>query len=125
MNVQFLVQNGQPEYAVLPVSEYLELLKKAEMMEDVTDYDKANAELASGEDELVPEQVADALLDGDNPIKVWRNFRGLSQLELAERISRSQSYVAKLESGQRKGSLEVFKAISAALGVDVDDLICV
>jgi DNA-binding XRE family transcriptional regulator len=125
MNVQFIEQNGKPEFAVMPVSEYWDLLKKAEMLEDVTDYDKAKAELASGEDELVPEHVADALLDGDNPIKVWRNFRGLSQFELAERISRSQSYVAQLESGRRKGSIEVYRAIAAALRVDVDDLIFV
>lgn len=123
MNVQFIEQDGHPEYAVLPVSEYWELLKKAEMLEDQAAYDNAKAELASGKDELVPERVVDALLDGDNPIKVWRNFRGLSQFELAKRISKSQSYVAQLESGQRKGSIEVYRAISTALDVDVDDLI--
>ena len=123
MNVQFIEQNGHPEYAVLPVSEYWELLKKAEMLEDEAAYDNAKAELASEKDELVPERVVDALLDGDNPIKVWRNFRGLSQFELAKRISKSQSYMAQLESGQRKGSIEVYRAISTALDVDVDDLI--
>ena len=53
MSVQIIKNNSQPEYAVVPIADYEDLLKKAEMLDDVVAYDRAKAELANGEDELV------------------------------------------------------------------------
>ncbi len=54
----------------------------AEMLADVRDYDAAVERIAAGE-ELVPAEVVYALLDGGNPIRVWREYRGLNQVQLA------------------------------------------
>jgi hypothetical protein len=54
----------------------------AEMLEDIHDYDAAVQALKDGE-ELVPSEVVYALLEGANPIRVWREYRGLTQGALA------------------------------------------
>jgi hypothetical protein len=48
-----------------------QLLEDAEMLQDVQDYDAAMQAIADGE-ELIPSEVVNALLDGENPIRVWR-----------------------------------------------------
>jgi protein-S-isoprenylcysteine O-methyltransferase Ste14 len=49
------------------------------MLQDVLDYDKAKAALELDEDELIPSEVIYAILDGGNPIKIWHEYRGMSQ----------------------------------------------
>ena len=84
MSVQLILKEGQPEYAVLPYDVYLRLVEDAEMLADVRDYDAAMERIAAGE-ELVPAEVVYALLDGGNPIRIWREHRGMSQSEMCIR----------------------------------------
>jgi DNA-binding XRE family transcriptional regulator len=98
------------------------LVEDAEMLADVRDYDASLAAVAGGE-ELVPAEVVYTLLDGANPIRVWREHRGLSQGELAAKAGISPSYLSQLESGKRDGTTEVLSAIAAVLEVAIDDLI--
>ena len=72
MTVQIIRQGKKPEWAVIPYDTYLELVEKAEMLQDVQDYDSAKAALERGDEELIPSAVVYAILDGENPIKVWR-----------------------------------------------------
>jgi DNA-binding XRE family transcriptional regulator len=123
MNTQIIERDGKPEWAVLPYETYLELVEQAEMLQDVQDYDAVKAALAQREEELIPSQVVYALLNRENPIKVWRVYRGLAQAELAERAGVSIPYLSQLETGKRKGSLEVLNKISRALDLSLDDLV--
>ncbi len=84
--IQFIQRDGKPEWAVLPYEEYLELLEQAEMLEDIREFDAAKSALEKGEDELIPAEVVYAILDGENPIKVWREYRGLTQQQLADAV---------------------------------------
>ncbi|MBK7216455.1 MAG: helix-turn-helix transcriptional regulator [Candidatus Promineofilum sp.] len=122
MSVQLILKEGQPEYAVLPYDVYLRLVEDAEMLADVRDYDEAMERIAAGE-ELVPAEVVYALLDGGNPIRIWREHRGMSQSELATRAGISASYLSQLESGKRDGTMDVLQGIAVALGVVLDDLV--
>jgi DNA-binding XRE family transcriptional regulator len=122
MNVQVIEKNGQPEWAVLPYSSYLKLLEDAEMLADIGDYDAAKAALAQGE-ELVPSEVVYAILDGGNPIKVWREYRGLNQQQLAQAAGLSASYLSQIESGKRNGTTEALTAVAQALNLTIDDLV--
>lgn len=63
------------------------------MLADVRDYDAAMERIAAGE-ELVPAEVVYALLDGGNPIRVWREYRGLNQVRLAAKVGISASYLS-------------------------------
>jgi DNA-binding XRE family transcriptional regulator len=123
VSVQIIEKNGQPEWAVLPYEEYQRLLEEAEMLQDIRDYDEIKLALASGTEELIPSEVTYALLDGDNPIRVWREYRGLTQQQVATQAGISKPYLSQLESGQRKGTTEVLSAIAKALNISLDDLV--
>ena len=122
MTVQVIKQGDKPEWAVIPYDEYQKLLEKAEMLQDVQDYDSAKMALEEGKEELLPESFVNELLAGANPVKLWREYRGLTQKVLAGAAGISVPYLSQLESGKRKGSLEVLSAIAAELGVTLDDI---
>lgn len=121
-NIQLIERDGKPEWAILPYEEYLKLLEQAEMLEDIRDYDAAKAELENGKDELIPSEVVEALLDGENPIKVWREYRGLTQQQLADTAGISKPYLSQIETAKRKGTMDILSAIAKALNVSLDDL---
>lgn len=124
MTVQIIERNGKPEWAVIPYEEYQRLIEESEMLQDIQDYDEAKAAIAGGE-ALVPSEVTYAILDGQNPIKVWRDYRGLTQHQVADKAGISKPYLSQLESGQRKGTTEVLIAVAKVLGVDLADVVTV
>jgi len=122
MNVQVIARDGNPEWAVIPYGEYQELLTSAEMLQDIQDYDLAMQRIADGE-ELIPSEITYAILDGANPVRVWREYRGLTQQVLADQAEISTSYLSQIESGKRTGTAAVLSRLAAALNLDIDDLI--
>jgi len=122
-NIQLIERDGKPEWAVLPYEEYLKLLEQSEMLEDIRDYDAAKAAIERGEDELIPAEVVFAILDGENPIKVWREYRGLTQQQLADKVKISKPYLSQIETGKRTGKTEILSAIAKALDVSLDEVI--
>ena len=123
MSAQIIENNGVPEYAVVPIADYRALIEKAEMLDDVAAFDNAEATLAAGEDELVPSDIVDSLLDNVNAVKVWREYRGMSQAALADAARLSQAYIAQIETGKREGRIDAYRAIASALEVNIDDLV--
>ena len=63
-------------------------------LSDVRAYDRAKQRLAAGEDELIPAEVANRLIDGENKIRVWREYRGMFGKELAENRARCAVHLA-------------------------------
>lgn len=55
-------------------------------------------------------------------IAYYREKRGFSQRELAEKIGVSQSAVAHYEVGSNKPRIETLFRIAQALGVEISDL---
>ncbi len=121
MSVQVIEKEGQPEWAVIPYGEYKNLVQAAEAFDDIRAYDEAKQRLVNGE-ELIPAEVTFALLDGENPIRVWRTHRELTLQALADRVEISKPYLSQLESGKRRGSTDVLGRIAQALDVSLDDL---
>lgn len=100
------------------------LYDQAESAQDLADADNALGELARGEDELIPAEVVDRLLDGEeHPLKIFREYRGLTQEALGRNANVGKSYICQIEAGNKTGSVTVLKALAAALRVDVDDLV--
>lgn len=89
---------------------------------DLAAFDRAKAALASGEDELVPAPFAHRLLDGEAPLRVYRDLRGLTQAALAERAGVGRVTIAEIETGRKRGSIATLGRLAAALGVSIDDL---
>jgi DNA-binding XRE family transcriptional regulator len=122
MSVQVIERDGKPEWAVIPYEEYERLVEEAKMLQDVRAYDEAKKAIAEGE-ELVPSGVTYAILDGGNPVRVWREHRGLTQQQLAEAAGISVPYLSQIESAKRRGSAEVLAAIAKELGLSLDDIV--
>ena len=122
MSVQIIAKDGRPEWAVLPYAEYEALFEAAEMLSDMQAYDDAKARMAAGE-ERIPAEVTFALLDGANPIAVWRKHRRMTQQSLAAQAGISKAYLSQLEAGKRSGATEVLLRLASALRVDLDDLV--
>jgi hypothetical protein len=67
--------------------------RQEKILQDIRDYDVIKAAIERGEEELIPAEVVYAKLDGDNPIKVWREYRGLTQQQLARAAGISTPYL--------------------------------
>jgi DNA-binding XRE family transcriptional regulator len=122
MSVQVIKKDGKPEWAVIPYDEYERLVEEAEMLQDVRAFDEAKQAIAEGE-QLIPGEVTYAILDGFSPVRAWREYRGLTQQQLAEAAGISVPYLSQIESGTRKGSAEVLAAIAKALELSLDDIV--
>jgi DNA-binding XRE family transcriptional regulator len=123
MNVQVIEKEGRPEWAVLPYAEYQRLLERLEDLQDALDADRILARVARGEEELVPAEVVERLLQGEPPLRVWREHRGWTQQQLASAAGVTQSMVTMIETGRRKGQADTLKRLAAALRIDLDDLV--
>ena len=113
--------NGD-QMAVIPLTEYERLVEAAEDLADVRAYDEAMRRLASSEDELVPADIVNRILDGENALRVWREYRGLTVKQLAEKAGVSAPFVSQIETGQRDGSIETMRKIADVLKLSLDDL---
>ena len=89
---------------------------------DVRLYDASKRRHASSEDEAVPAEFAKRLIAGENPVRVWREIRGLPAKEIARMSSIKAPYLSQIETGKRDGTLGVMARIADALGVTLDDL---
>lgn len=95
-------------------------MKAKETLEDVLAFDQA---VADDNEDLVPHAVVGRLIEGENPIRVWRDHRGLTQEELSERAGIRKAYLSQIENGKRTGSAKVLVALAEALGVAIEDLL--
>ena len=124
MKPQIITNSDQePAFAVIPYDEYQALMERLEWLEDLRDGKAFAEKLARGEEEVIPVEVVERLVDGESPVKVWREHRGLTQEDLGEQVGLSGSYLSQIESGKREGTVKVYAALARALGVDVDDLV--
>lgn len=68
-------------------------------------------------------ELADVLTGVGPRLKDLRRDRGLTLTQLAERTGISLSTLSRLESGQRKPTLELLLPLAKAHGVQLDDLV--
>ncbi len=107
---------------VLAIEDFEQLCAAAEDVADIRAYDRAKERLEAGTDEMIPAGFGDRILGGESPVRVWREYRGLSIKQLAASASISAAYLSQIEGGSRNGSLSTMKALAKGLSLDVDDL---
>ena len=125
MNVRFQ-KTPRGEIAIMPRKEYEALVvKAAEADEDAGTarlVARARGEIAAGAP-LLPKHVIDRLAKGDNPVRVLREWRDVTQLYLSFKTKLSQSYISDVETGRRKGAAAALRRIADALKVPLDLLV--
>lgn len=123
MNHQIITTPAGERLVLLPETEFNRLTEAADSVADAATYDEAKRKLAAGEEELLPADMVGRLIAGENPVRVWREHRGLTASALAERAGLAQGYVSQVETGKRAGTVDTMKKIASALGVSIDDLV--
>jgi DNA-binding XRE family transcriptional regulator len=118
MSIERIERDGA-RYVLIPEDEFQRLQDALEDLQDIQAYDRAK----STPQEFIPVAVVDRLIDGESPIRVYREYRGLTQEQLAARAGIAKPFLSQLETGARKPSVETAKALAAALEVDLDDLV--
>lgn len=119
--IEKITRNGR-EFAVLPMEQLKKLIDDAEMLADVKAYDEAMARIASGEEELIPFEITKRRLSGESSVKIWREYRGLTQEGLAKASGVSRSMIAAIEAKHKTGGVATLKKLAGALRVDLDEL---
>lgn len=118
------------EFALIDIVEFTDLLERAiANMEDGLDDDdrttvaEAGAVRADPNEEFIPAEFANRLIDGESPVRVWRDYRGMTAAALAAAAGISQGYLSEIETGKKPGSVDKVKKIADELGVLIDDLV--
>jgi ribosome-binding protein aMBF1 (putative translation factor) len=119
MTTEIITKNGK-NYAVIPYEFYQQLMKDAEMLADIKAYDDVKHQ----SEENFPASVVDSIfLQEENPIKVYREYRNLSILKLAEKTNINIDKLAEIENDISLAEEEELKIIAEILRVDFDMLI--
>ena len=111
------------ETVTIPKAEYDRLRALEEDFADIQTALAVKARLATGEEELIPAAVVDRLLDWEPPLRVWREFRNLTQSELARASGVNRVQIVDIEADRNSGSVRTLRRLADALVVTVDDLI--
>ena len=123
MSAQTIVSPNGDRLIVLPEAEYLNLVDAADENLDREAVRAYRRRVETGEEEPLPSGLVDRILSGENPIRVWRQHRGLTIQAVADSAGITQAYLSQLETGQRRNpELNVMLAIAEALRVTIEDL---
>lgn len=98
------------------------LLEAAEDLGDIEVDHRIKADIAAGREELIPSAFADRIIDGESPLRVYREYRGLTQAALAAASGVNRVQIAEIEAGRKSGSVETVRKLAQALDVTLDDL---
>ena len=104
-------------------AEYERLCALEEEFADIQAALSVEARIASGDEELIPAQVVDRLLDQESPLRVWREYRALSQAALARASGVNRVQIVDIEAGRNSGLVHTLRKLADALRIAVDDLI--
>lgn len=120
---QIIVTPSGERMVVLPEADYEALVERLEDAEDIASARAVLERIARGEEEMIPSEFVERLIAGENPITVWREYRGLTISALAEKAGLSQSYLSQIEAGKREGRVSVLRRLARVLSVDLEDLV--
>jgi len=125
MNVRFQ-KTPKGEMAILPRKDYEKLVARAaEADEDAGTarlVARARKDVSAGAP-LLPKEIVDRIAGGESALKVLREWRGLTQVQLSSRTDVSQSHISDIESGRRIGTPSTLRSFAVALKVPLDLLV--
>jgi DNA-binding XRE family transcriptional regulator len=134
---KIVTRDGEPDEVILSYADWREIvaqLREAggddsdEDAEDVAAVAAARAadtefaarvaaERGSPVEVTVPLQVVKAKLDGAHPLKAWREYRGITQTELASRSGVARDLIAQIETHKKQGSVTTLDRLARALSI--------
>ena len=116
---QVIKKNDLPEFVVLPYKEYEKIIRSLEDKEDIKEIEEFHSEGKN----TIPYRFLQDITKGKNSVKVFREYRKVSQAQLAKNIGVSRQYICQIENNERNGTSKIIKKIAKILDVDIDLLI--
>jgi DNA-binding XRE family transcriptional regulator len=116
MTIQTTITPDGEHLVTMTADEYQDLI-------DARDAEAALRAVSAGTLQTLTGADVDAYLAAATPLAFWRKHRGFTQTEIAALAGVSQPYLAQLESGQREGSVSVYRRLARHLRVSVDELL--
>lgn len=108
------------EVAILPREEYEALVALVAEAEEDEGTARAIDRGLGDNEPTFPKAVVDRLVNGENPVRVFREWKSMTQVDLATATELSQGHISDIESGRRTGTAAALRAIADALGVPLD-----
>ena len=69
-----------------------------------------------------PAEIANRIFAGENPVRVFRKWRGLTARVLAQKSGISVRHLSDIENGRRAPSHEARARLAAALDIEAEDI---
>jgi mRNA interferase RelE/StbE len=95
----------------IPKFDYAAFVSAKQDLEDIITFDRAINDTGDS----LPHQFMFRLIEGDNPLSVFRNWRGNNQSQLARISEVNRVQIADIESGRKTGSVKTLKKLAGAL----------
>lgn len=100
--------DGKP-YVLVPMHDYRRLVNGSGVPQDHGN---------------LPDHILDQLTAGQtHPVKLLRQYRGMTQVDLATASGLSRPYLTEIETRKKNGSIAAMQVLAAALNVPVGILL--
>ena len=109
---------NETQLAVIPMSEYIGLKEQLEEVVELRIIER-NRE----QDKAIPHTYYHRVIRGENPIKVYREWRKLTQSKLATICGVTQANIAVIERFDNIGSVPLLFKIAHALNIDFEHIV--
>ncbi len=86
------------KFVTIPKEEYDKLIADREMLEDIKAYDEAMKDLSEGMPQSLVKRM---IVDGENPLAIYREWRGFNQSSLSKASDVNRTQIADIEAGRR------------------------
>jgi DNA-binding XRE family transcriptional regulator len=107
----------------IPRVEYVRLIEIAQDAADAEEARRLVAAIERGEEIMIPAADVTRIPDGESPLRVFRELRGLNISQLAEKSGVNRVQIHDIEAGRRKGGVETLKRLAEPLGLIIGDLV--
>ena len=101
---QIIKKDGEPLFVIVTYEEYLQFKKP-------------------GEKVYFPHEVVEkSVVEEKGLVRAWREYKGISQGEMAKRMGITQAAYSQMEKSKAKLRKNTLARIATALGVDIEQL---
>ena len=119
--VFFTTPNGE-RMAILAQEDYEALVEASEEAEDHRAVDRFKDRFSRGEEEFLPSDCVQRMIEGESAVRVWRDIRQLWPKMLADAAGIEVDTLHDIENRKVEATIGPLKRIAEALRVSLDDL---